>query len=241
MLCNHCGLSCTIEGKHGDLATIKQAIFFAADYDDTTITIGGGEPTLHPDFFEILKLCLQEFNYVWFTTNGSQTNIMYRLYNILIEYEYPEYNCKNHLTAEKYKQYDCLCHEKLDYDSIQSDDRLGVDLSLDYYHSEIDQEIMDIWKHWSQISDHFNIRDTSKSTIAAGRAVENNLSNINDCICSDIFIQPDGQIRVCGCSNAPIIGNVYNNITTKWQNRLWNDDQFRNTNCHQDLTKLETV
>ena len=59
MTCSHCCYSCNKNGKHADFNTIIDAIAFARDCDES-ISIGGGEPTLHPDFFRILKHCIEE-------------------------------------------------------------------------------------------------------------------------------------------------------------------------------------
>lgn len=40
---------------------------------DKNISIGGGEPTIHPHFWEILGLCLREADSVWLATNGKKT------------------------------------------------------------------------------------------------------------------------------------------------------------------------
>ena len=75
MNCAHCCYSCSMRGKHMDNHLIQQAIDFAESIDNYSIAIGGGEPTLHPQFFDILKRSLQVFDNVWLATNGSQTEI----------------------------------------------------------------------------------------------------------------------------------------------------------------------
>jgi len=57
----------------------QRAIEFITDYDSESINIGGGEPTLHPDFWGILGECMGSFDYVWLATNGSQTKIALKL------------------------------------------------------------------------------------------------------------------------------------------------------------------
>ncbi len=68
MFCEHCCMAATAEGKDMDIETFKKAI----EYDDY-ITIGGGEPTIHPKFWEFIGLALGFGEYVWLATNGSQT------------------------------------------------------------------------------------------------------------------------------------------------------------------------
>jgi MoaA/NifB/PqqE/SkfB family radical SAM enzyme len=54
MKCKHCKFSCSpTHGKDMPLDLFKYAVGLALDYDDH-ITIGGGEPTLHPDVLLML-------------------------------------------------------------------------------------------------------------------------------------------------------------------------------------------
>lgn len=71
MKCGHCGMSSNSKGKHMTREVWKAAINLAKDHGEESITIGGGEPTLHPDFWAILGLCMGSFEYVWMATNGS--------------------------------------------------------------------------------------------------------------------------------------------------------------------------
>ena len=56
MLCPHCCYSCNKNGKHADWMTLVDAVAFARQHTDS-IAIGGGEPTLHPMFFNLLRIC----------------------------------------------------------------------------------------------------------------------------------------------------------------------------------------
>lgn len=79
--CKHCGMSCKKTGMDMTREIWKEAIKLASNYGD--ITLGGGEPTLHPDFWEILGLSLGSgVEYVWMATNGSQTETALALANL---------------------------------------------------------------------------------------------------------------------------------------------------------------
>ncbi|MGD2065694.1 MAG: hypothetical protein PVI43_00810 [Candidatus Bathyarchaeota archaeon] len=52
------------------MSTFRKALTF-----DEYITIGGGEPTLHKHFWQILGESIAAAEYVWLATNGSQTQI----------------------------------------------------------------------------------------------------------------------------------------------------------------------
>ena len=69
MACEHCCNACTLDGEDMSIETFKKAL----DYDDY-ISIGGGEPTIHPKFWEFIGLALGRCESVWLATNGSITD-----------------------------------------------------------------------------------------------------------------------------------------------------------------------
>jgi hypothetical protein len=201
------------------------------------IAIGGGEPTLHPRFFDILQVCLRDFQYVWLATNGSQTESMLRLDNILNGEDYPECTCEE--DPEQYEQYGCLCHEKMDYDSIHldhDDGHLVVALSQDPWHDPIDPRIVRLW---SSRRTGYEIRDVSQSRqgiIAQGRAKANQMGYTEGCVCNDIILKPDGTIRMCGCTRSPVIGTALDGIEDKYK-KLLQDARFEETRCYKSLRR----
>jgi hypothetical protein len=54
--------------------TWQQALKYAMDYSEEFLSLGGGEPTLHPMFWQILGEAIANINEVWLATNGSITN-----------------------------------------------------------------------------------------------------------------------------------------------------------------------
>jgi len=64
-------MACTSKGIDMSLDTFRNAL----KYDDDSIAIGGGEPTLHPLFWQILMESLAISESVWMATNGSITPI----------------------------------------------------------------------------------------------------------------------------------------------------------------------
>lgn len=230
MTCDHCGFSCSNKGKHGDYNTIINSINFIIDnYDNEYICIGGGEPTLHPKFFDILKYCMNSFNYVWLATNGSQTDSMYRLSNIIDNEDYEECDCSEEDIEGGY------CNHWLDIDN--SEDKLSIALSQDSFHDPIDNKIIELWKNKSKYNKSCEIRNVNYGVINAGRAKINNIGQREDrCICNDIFITPAGNIKACGCSNAPFVGDIYNGLTEKGE-KLLNNKIFREDNCYNYYLK----
>jgi len=246
MSCSHCCYSCSMRGKHGEYETIIDSIAFARDCTDS-ISIGGGEPTLHPRFFDILKHCLDDFDYVWMATNGSQTDTMYRLANIIDMEDYPECDCSKEYTPEEMEKYTgdedgCLCHEKITDDSIYQEDKLSVALSQDCFHDPIDKKIESIWQkradNGNGRSSHFEIRDVSRSrngVIAEGRAKRTGSGWAEGCVCPGIVIKPSGKLRLCGCLRSPVIGDIWSGIDEKWETAIQDDDGYQGTNCYKDI------
>lgn len=166
MTCEHCCFRCTMNGRHMTRRVWRKAIGFAKDSSDS-ISIGGGEPTLHPDFWEIIGTCIGSFEYVWMATNGSRTEIALALA------------------------------------ALSRKEALGCVLSQDDWHDPIDERVVEAF------SGHYN---------EAGKFSVNNMAPFRDpdnggnkdvCPCESIFIDPIGNIKPCGCLNAPIIGDVF--------------------------------
>lgn len=203
-----------------DYNTVLSAIDFISGYDNEMISIGGGEPTLHPRFFDILKQCLWNFSYVWFATNGSKTKTMFRLASIIDNEDWQD-NEEETIVLER-------------------EGHLVVALSQDYFHDPINQRVVDLWKRQAtNRGSGFEIRDVTKSyhgVLNAGRATRTQSYQCeNGCVCSDLLIQPDGNIKLCGCRKAPIIGNVWGGIEEKWGKVIQDDEGYLNCRCYQGV------
>lgn len=225
--CQHCAFSCTMRGKHMTWNTFIDAVSFIRNCNNEIITIGGGEPTLHPRFFDILKICLEDFEYVWMATNGSQTKTMFRLANIIKGEDYPDCDCED-------VDY-CDCEG-----GIYQENKLTVALSQDYFHDDINPGIVSMWNKYANQHrrSNFEIRDVTKNyegVRAQGRAKKNNVGWSEDCICSDFIIKPDGKVKLCGCEKSPIIGNVWDGISKSWENKMNKSEKYYETRCYKEL------
>ena len=213
MTCAHCCFSCRKgAGVHMDYATARAAINCAGEYDEF-LTLGGGEPTMHPQFFQLLHYALQD-NYVWFATNGKKTRTMRRLADI-------------------------LCGEDYHEEPIFANDKLTVTLSQDPWHEAIDDSIASSWKRWAKSNRNFEIRNTTNSptgVIKQGRAKKTGVWQIeNECVCATFMIKPDGNIYGCGCPGAPVIGDIYSGINDEQLELLESNIMFEDTRCTRDF------
>ncbi len=225
MQCAHCCYSCSPhKGEHMRWDVVCDAIAFARDMDSEVISIGGGEPTLHPRFFDILRIALQDFHYVWMATNGSRTKTMWRLARILDEDDFP----RRGVSEE-----DCIF--------LSDSDQLHIALSQDYFHRSINYKVADYWKSRSKgSSSKYSIRDVPSSFYGVanqGRAKINQLGVDNKhCICNGLFINPKGQLKMCGCKNSPIIGDVWRGIEDKWKDFM-DTEEYHSTECYNEARK----
>jgi MoaA/NifB/PqqE/SkfB family radical SAM enzyme len=78
MSCKHCGMNSKKKGEDMSLETFRNAL----KSGDKSITLGGGEPTMHPLFWQILGESIANSEYVWLATNGSNTEISIALAKI---------------------------------------------------------------------------------------------------------------------------------------------------------------
>ena len=185
MLCEHCCYACTTQGNHMSMATFKKAL---AICDEECLSIGGGEPTMHPKFWEMIGVALGSCGYVWLATNGKMTGTALRLAEL----------AKRGVISVALSQ--DPWHESIDekvVNAFTSDKNNNP-----YGRSNNDcREIRNVSRHGS-------------NPTLAGRCDWGE----EGCVCGDIMVLPDGTVRACGCDDAPIFGNVNTkfNIPDMW-------------------------
>ena len=192
MKCDHCCYACNGNGIDMTKETFYQALEFSCNYD-SYIAIGGGEPTLHPHFKDFLFDTLGKAESVWLATNGSQTEIS--------------------ITLAKMAQKSVL----------------GCALSLDEWHDTIEDEVIDAFENGSEIKYHYNTNNSyhkyPENDLREIRTVSHLINQGRcdfgdgelDCACSDLFINPQGEIKFCGCDDAPTIGHVSTGIKPEFK------------------------
>jgi hypothetical protein len=171
--------------------------FRAAIQLDGTITLGGGEPTLHKHFDTMVLESLgavHDFHgdgCVTVITNGSRTTR-------------------------------ALVLAQLSKGGI-----VDAQLSQDEYHDAIDQRVIDAFHSIKPAGRYnTGIRNTTEhgDPYPHGRAIElldldddeladqRRDADGSDCICSDFVVKPNGDIVQCGCTNSPIVGNAQDGV-----------------------------
>jgi len=194
MRCAHCCGDYGPVGKHMSKSVFVKALELASS-TNSLIAIGGGEPTLHPRFWEFIGLALGISNSydiespVWMATNGSlkKTSLMLA--------------------------------------GMAKHGVIGVALSLDDYHDPIDNEVVkaftkekDNTRSFSRCAhddDLREIRDVTGKEVNAGRCN----FGAQRCVCPDLIVEVDGTLRPCGCENAPVFGTVFNpRVPYDWYN-----------------------
>lgn len=187
MACAHCCVSSSkyIKGKTMSRGIAEALIDLCFNFGQT-LALGGGEPTLHPEFFEILDYSLSgddSENYVWLATNGKQTKKTKKLLRI-----YWGFEAEAEVTGDL--------------------SRLSIELSRDEYHEEISPEIIRYFENIGEPTRFGNtaIRNgASREVSDAGFAKENMIATTSDCCCSTLMFMADGRIKFCGCDDAPVI------------------------------------
>lgn len=186
MTCKHCCFACTAKGTDMSRDTFHKAIALARDHE-SNITIGGGEPTLHPLFKEFLWHAIWELasvsNYqgnpaVFMVTNGSNTDTA--------------------ITLARLAQRGVI----------------GCRVSKDQYHDPIDPKVFAAFKkpdrdYYAPTShrDEYDCRDIGNDPTyiqAMGRAKNwGNRSQTEGC-CGGLFVTPRGNLYACECKKVKL-------------------------------------
>lgn len=182
MACAHCCFSATHEGEDMTLETFNAALALAASRGDY-LTLGGGEPTVHPKFFEFLGLALANNALygempILVVTNGKRKEMALKLAAMA-----KQGMLNVDLSRDGY------------HDPIANEVVVAFTKKQSYSRDSHDH-------------DYRGIRDTSDNLMAVGRAVEENLGGEDGCCCEDLLVAPDGTLFSCGCKHTSL-GTVY--------------------------------
>lgn len=170
MSCGHCSFSCSGHGPEMSAETFRQALELSRR-EEIPITLGGGEPTLHPQFMEFLWWSIRTvaslthemgMPAVGVVTNGSQTDIALELAALA---------------------------------------KIGVicaSVSKDEFHDPIDPQVFRAFEPSKEPGDYRRI-NRMHLIVPAGRAKRWGNHPFKRCVCDGPFIIPSGDIHSCGC------------------------------------------
>jgi organic radical activating enzyme len=180
MHCEHCCSSCTEEGEDMSMEVLKKAIEISSG---NQICIGGGEPTLHPRFKEMLLDTIaasDEDVRMWIAINGSNKELSLLLAKL---------SCHGVISA-------ALSYDDFHDIELVDDEVLGAFENL-------------VLNHKAEIRKATLLRPIGRARVNQ-ESLEDRGWNFEDgCICPDFSIKPDGRVFQCGCEDSPCIGDVW--------------------------------
>ena len=179
MLCKHCCFACTSKGHDMTQDTFTKALQMAVD-NESPITLGGGEPTLHPLFKDFLFQAIwamssitvsNGFPAVHMVTNGSNTEIALKLADLA-------------------------------YKGV-----IGCNLSQDAYHDPIDEKVVRAftppkgsdYRSRLENNDCRGINAGNGFIQKQGRAKSWGNRSQSDGCCGGVAVHPTGKVYPCTC------------------------------------------
>ena len=209
--CSHCCWDCKSSGQNMSLSTFKMAVALSNELGNY-ITLGGGEPTLHPKMWEFigyaLSQCVEDVG-LFIVTNGSQTDTAIGLARM----------AQRGIMGAALSR--TRFHDEIDPQVVKAftrPDRRGEGHFYQDGRSNDLREIRGDGKKWPY------------TPIRVGRAKR--LQDTREgCACEEWFVTPTGRIHFCGCPGAPVVGSARTGIGNKWL-------EYRNIDltCYKQLS-----
>lgn len=184
------------------MGTYTDALEIAEYLGDTSISIGGGEPTVHPNFWEMVRRALtyNDENNVWLATNGKRKADALVLAALNRGWDWI---------------YDTLGNDDKLFNAIKGAtnendwDRFSCELSLDAYHAPIDPHVVAQFKNLGSKFNHYEyIRDVTYNVANVGRAELTGVGTTDECACATLCVHSKGDLALCGCPDAESAGTV---------------------------------
>ena len=175
-------MSATAHGEDMTIEVFRAALELARE-NDNYLVLGGGEPTLHPQFEQMLVEAMaastELADKVFIVTNGSITRramILARLHKAGF--------ITARLSQDEY-------HDPIDQQVIDVFTKLN--------------SIRDV-THGGRIEP----LPTGRAIELLGYELEDR--DETHCACTDWVIKPNGDVLQCGCDDSPFIGNVFDGV-----------------------------
>lgn len=187
MACEHCCFSCNNDGVDMPLEVFQQGIkkFKKRILNSCWwFALGGGEPTVHPQFWKFFAYALSQFP-VWLATNGKKKQDALTLCDLA-----KKRICGVRLSLDDF-------HEPISQVVANKFKKGLVPINQNAYFVEYGCQ-----------TDSRTIL-TVLQPYTGGRWRD----GVDHCLCVHMMVTPNGDVYPCGCEDAPKIGDIYNGIT----------------------------
>jgi len=163
--------------------TYLQAIRLAGEIGQTYISIGGGEPTVHPDFWRYLDIALEDefIESVWLATNGKRSRDAYKLLEYMDIWSRDKFSCE--LSQDEF-------HAPISDRVIDA-----------FRYKGAMKGVMGKYNPY--------IRTVTGGIIKVGRAIKTGVWDVEGCAQPGLHIDPEGKMWNCGCKQTQF-GTVFN-------------------------------
>lgn len=193
MKCGHCCYSCTSKGEDMPWEVFhaiidKWGVLYAES--NSYVSLGGGEPTLHPKFWSMVYYVQGVGLTPWVATNGKQKEDALVLCEMARQGKVAAA-----LSLDKW-------HEPIDEEVVAA------------FKTGLKKKNHKYYETWMNYKDRENdLREIRTAIIPyyGGRA-KNLKPVVHFCPCVGINFEPNGDILACGCDDSPVIGHYRHGI-----------------------------
>lgn len=190
MACPHCCFSCGKRGgEHMDALHFAKVIAMLQEDDSCMVTIGGGEPTMHPDCMDFLwqtiRACLP-------SSDSAGTSVVGIVTNGTIE--------KRALEIARMAEMG-MVSARLSYDKFHEVEKVSERVKRAFG--------IGVNRTSRRENDLRNVNQWEYFVTPHGRALETGIYNhpfskVGSCNVEGLFITPDGTLWQCGCRKKAI-------------------------------------